>query len=106
MIGPAYLVFPDLIEFEREFREMCGLELQRHKCRVFPWDSTLPLNSIPGMPIAGIEKNDKFDTGMMVYEVLVAADEYVKSMMEIKMEEIASTAFKACTVLSDERQAL
>ena len=37
-VGPADLVFPALIEFEREVKEKCGLELQRHKCRVFTWN--------------------------------------------------------------------
>ena len=96
MIGPAYLVFPALIEYEREFMEMRGLELQRHKCRVFSWDGTLPPNSIPGIPIAVIENNDTFDTGMMVYGLLVAADEYVKSMMEIKMQVQPSRLAQCC----------
>ena len=58
------------------------------------------------MPIAGKEVNGTFEPGMMVYGVPVGTDEYVQSMMEIKIEEIASTAIKVCNVLADERQAL
>ena len=58
------------------------------------------------MPIAGKEINGTFEPGMMVYGVPVGTDEYVKNMMNVKMEEIASTAVKASTVLADERQAL
>ena len=100
-VGPANLVFPALVEFEREVRELCGLELQRNKCRVLTWDGIIPSHSITGMPIAG-----RFESGMMVYGVPVGSDEYVKSMMETKMNEIASEVTKACTVLADERQAL
>ena len=34
-VGPAEILFPALVEFEREVRENCGLELQRGKCKVF-----------------------------------------------------------------------
>ena len=69
-------------------------------------DGIIPLDFIPGMPIAGKEIGGRFEAGMMVYGVPVGSDEYVKSMMETKMNEIASEVTKACTVLADERQAL
>ena len=105
-VGPPQLVFPALEEFEREVREHCGLELQRHKCQVFSWQPVLPPNSIPGMPLAGTDVNGTFEPGMLVYGVPVGTDAYVKSMMNIKVEEIAMGAVRACEVLGEERQAL
>ena len=42
-VGPADLVFAALLEFERDVRENCGMELQWDKCKVFSWDNARQL---------------------------------------------------------------
>ena len=105
-VGLPHLVFPAVLEFERELKEFCGLDLQRQKCRVFSWLGVLPPGSIPGMPLAGLEINGLFEPGMLVYGVPVGTDMYVRSMMDTKIEEIAEEAVKVSQVLGEEKQAL
>ena len=105
-VGPADILFPLLVEFEREVWEHCGLELRWDKCKMFSWDGVLPPNLIPNMPLAGKDVNGTFEPGMMVYGVPVGTDAYVEAVMDTKMNEIARDATKACQLLANERQAL
>ena len=105
-VGPPELVFRALEEFERDVQENCGLELQRTKCEVFNWQGVLPDGTLPGLTLAGAEVAGRFEPGMVVYGVPVGTNSYVQSMMDIKVEEVARKAAKACEVLAEERQAL
>ena len=105
-VGPPGIVFPALAEFEKDVQEHCGLELQRTKCEVFNWQGVLPPGSLPGLTLAGAEVSGRFEPGMVVYGVPVGTNAYVKGMMDIKIEEVARKAAKACEVLGDEKQAL
>ena len=106
VIGPSEVVFPAVERFERSLLDQCGLMLQRAKTEVFTWDGVMPRDTPAGMVIAGREVEGQFMPGFLCYGVPVGSNEYVRHVLEEKVEQIAVQAEKAVKVLEGERQAL
>ena len=92
--------------FKRKLLERCGLVLQRAKTEVFSWDGVLPWDTPAEMVLAGREVEGEFMPGYMCYRVPVGSREYVRHVLNEKVEQIAEQAEKAVKVLEGERQAL
>ena len=84
----------------------CNLRLNLSKCELFSWSGELPANTPPGMTLAGVEVDGKWENGCLVYGVPVGTDAYVAAMLDSKVEEIARKATRTCEVLEGEAQAL
>ena len=106
VVGPEEVVFPAVERFERRLLERCGLVLQRTKTEVFSWDGVLPRDTPAGMVLAGSEVEGEFLPGYMCYGVPVGSREYVRHVLNEKVEQIAEQAEKAVKVLEGERQSL
>jgi hypothetical protein len=94
VVGPSEVVFPAVERFERSLLEQCGLRLQRAKTEVFTWDGVLPRDTPAGMVIAGREVEGQFMPGFLCYGVQVGSNEYVRHVLEEKVEQIAVHAVK------------
>ena len=105
-VGPPEVVFPALERFTRDVREVCLLEWQRSKTEVFTWSGVLPAQTTPGLVRAGALVNGVFESGFLCYGVPIGADNYVRHMLEVKVEEVAREAELSVKVLETERQTL
>ena len=90
----------------KDVREVCLLEWQRTKTEVFTWSGVLPLQTSPGLLSAGSVVRGQFEPGFLCYGVPIGTDQYVRNMLEIKVEEVARDVEKAVKVLELEKQAL
>ena len=70
------------------------------------WSGDLPREATEGITKAGAEIEERWEPGFLVYGVPVGCDNYVTHMMNLKVEDIASSAARACDVLEGEPQSL
>ena len=54
------------------------------------------------MKLAGVEVEGEWENGCLVYGVPVGTDRYVATMLDRKVDEIASKAARTCKVLEGE----
>ena len=95
VVGPDEVVFPAVLEFEKQVKEKCNLFLQRSKSQVFTWDGTLPEGSPDGMVLAGEEVDGVFHGGFLCHGVPIGTDHYVQYMLSKKVDQVVASAERA-----------
>ena len=104
--GPPSVLPPALQKFSFDIMEHCTLELEVSKSECFTWSSQLPEGAPPGLKQAGRVVEGRWEPGWLVYGVPCGSDQYVAAMLDIKVDEVARGAARACEVLQGESQAL
>ena len=66
----------------------------------------LPPSTSLGFTLAGTVVNGNFDPRIICYVVPIGTDNYVKYMMNQKVDEVARRAENSCKVLGGEKQSL
>ena len=88
LVGPANILFPALERFSVQIEEECLLRLQVDKTEVFSWEHALPAAVPQEMKRAGREVDGEWKSGFMCYGIAVGTDEYVRHMLEKKVDEV------------------
>ena len=106
-VGPKEIVFSSIREFEKEVKDVCGLELEWSKTEVFSWDGRLPEGCPEGITLAGEGLvGGVFQPGVLCYGQPVGSPEYVTSQLWMRARKIVADAKKTVEVLGGEKQAI
>ena len=105
-IGPPDILFPAIARFAQDIKEKHLLELQVVKTEVFSWSERLPPEAPADMKVAGVQVEEVFHPGMIVYEIPVGSDMYVQHMLDSAVSDIASEVMQVQEVLAGESQAV
>ena len=100
-IGPAKVVFPAVEKFTADVKERCGLSLQWSKTEAYCPSGVLPSFATQGIVLAGEIVDDVWENGFICYGVPVGSDKYVRSKLNLKVEEVTMGALRACQVLGE-----
>ena len=104
--GPANVVFPAIVKFERDIRENCGIILQRSKCEVFTWSGELPPGCPEGLTKAGMDVENVWEPGFMCVGAPFGSDSYCKAKLSEKVDELENEIKQAKNILAAEKQAM
>ena len=104
-VGPRGVVLPAVVEFSREVKQRCGLELQWGKTEYFCWEGDLPEGSPQGLKLAGRVVAGTFRRGFLCWGVPVGENEYVSAILEEKVEQIVEEGQRSLSLLLHNRQA-
>jgi hypothetical protein len=88
--GPPEIVLPALVNLEKNLMEQCGIELQRTKTELLKGRSCRVVEEeIPeGMVRAGVQVEDKFCKGFLLYGAPIGEPRYVGHMLQEQAKEI------------------
>ena len=103
LVGLPEDVYPALETFTERVKSECGLVLQRAKTEVYCRDEK---DLQPGLKRAGEMIEGVWQSGMICYGVPIGSDQYVRHLLDIKVNELEGQAAVISKVLGDERQAM
>ena len=96
VIGPPSVLFPAIAYFAQQVRNKHLLHLQVQKTEIFSWTGIKPPEAPPDMKIAGVEVDNVFEPGMLVYGIPVGSECYVRHMLGKVVEDIRWRRSKKC----------
>ena len=105
-VGPEKEVFETLETFSTEVQRRSGLVLQVTKSEVYTHSGVMPPDAPAGFVNAGLKRENHFHPGFLCYGVPMGSDEYVVSMLDLKLDELEEEVKKILTVLEDSRQSM
>ena len=105
-VGPPEVVFPAILRYAEEIWERCSLQLQWRKTVVYCGDRELPVDTPPGISLAGEKVGENFLPGLMVYGVPVGSPAYITFKLREKAKVIVEDAEKIKKALASDRQGL
>ena len=105
LLGPPAPTFGAFARFERRIGARCSLRLQRSKTEVFCWGE-LPSCTPPDLKRAGINVDGIFHPGFVCYGVAMGSDEFVRSSLDGKVEELGESVLASMDLLGADLQAM